>query len=315
MTERPALLLSAAAALLLGVVGTGMALATDSRAILLDGLFNLTYFLIALITIRVAVLAARPDTPEFPFGHAYFESLVNAGKGLLILGISMLALIDAAVTIAVGGRAIDAGLAIGYATFATIVCAATALTLRRSQSNDASPLVEADVANWLLNTIVSGAVLAAFCLVPLMHALDRTAWAAYVDPILVALVVILFIGVPIRIARRAVLELLNRSPPEDIAAPIRAAVHNALQELPVRQLHLRMVRPGRTLYLVVHAVLPEDFRVETLGTLDAWRERIDLAVRDVYPRAVVDAMFTASERWAAPAVAGTQRNTAVAEVP
>lgn len=304
MTERPALLLSASAALLLGVAGTGMALVADSRAILLDGLFNLTYFLIALITIRVAVLAARPDTPEFPFGHAYFESLVNAGKGLLILGISMLALIDAAVTIAAGGRTIAAGLAIGYATFATIVCAATALALRRSHASDASPLVEADVANWVLNTVVSGAVLAAFCLVPLMHALDRTTWVAYVDPILVALVVILFIGVPIRIARRAVLELLNRSPPEDIAAPVRAAVRDALRELPVRQLHLRMVRPGRTLYLVVHAVLPEDFRVETLGTLDSWRERIDLAVRDVYPRAVVDAMFTASERWAAPGVAG-----------
>jgi predicted Co/Zn/Cd cation transporter (cation efflux family) len=300
MTERHALLLSTAAALMLGAVGVIFALATDSRAIMLDGLFNLTYFVIALMTIRVAALAARPDTPEFPFGHAYFESLVNAGKGLLILGISVLALIDAAVTIAAGGRDIVAGLAIGYAAFATVACALTAVALKYAHRRQPGPLVEADVANWVLNTIVSGTVLAAFCLVPLLHALNRAAWAAYVDPILVALVVTLFIGVPIRIARRAILELLNRAPPEDIAGPVRDAVRQALADLPVQNLYLRMVRPGRTLYLVVHAVMPDDFRVGRLATLDALRERVDAAVRKVHPRAVVDAMFTASERWAAP---------------
>jgi predicted Co/Zn/Cd cation transporter (cation efflux family) len=70
--------------------------------------------------------------------------------------------------------------------------------------------------------------------------------AAYVDPILVALVVTLFIGVPIRIARRAILELLNRAPPEDVAGPVRDAVHQVLAGLPVQRLYLRMVRPGRT---------------------------------------------------------------------
>ena len=88
MTERAALRLSAAAALLIGVLGLAAALATGSGAILLDGLFNLTFFATALLTLRVATLVARPDDEPYPFGYIFFEPLITTVKGLLILGVS-----------------------------------------------------------------------------------------------------------------------------------------------------------------------------------------------------------------------------------
>ncbi|MCC5858113.1 MAG: cation diffusion facilitator family transporter [Ectothiorhodospiraceae bacterium] len=298
--ERRALLLSAIMSLIVGSAGISFALLTESRAILLDGLFNLTYFIVALATVRVARLSMRPDTEEFPFGYAYFESLINAGKGLLILGVSAVALVDSVIALATGGREILAGLAIAYAFFATIACTATALRLRRAYREHPTPLIQADVENWLINSLVSGSVLLAFCLIPLARLVGWDAITPYVDPLLVTLVVVICLGMPVRLAWRAVMELLDRAPPAQVTQPVREAIDRSLASLPLKRVYVRMVRPGRTLFVTVHLVLPADFPVQTLTTLDTIRARLDSAVRQVHPRVVTDVLFTAEERWAAP---------------
>jgi len=88
-TESSTLAFSAFMALLIGCAGIVATLASNSQAILLDGLFNLIYFSVALVTIKVSKLASRPDSESYPFGYSYFESLVNLCKGLLILGVSI----------------------------------------------------------------------------------------------------------------------------------------------------------------------------------------------------------------------------------
>ena len=91
------------------MVGVAAALATGSGAILLDGLFNLCFAIAGGLTLRVASLLARPDDAEYPFGYLFFEPLINTAKGLLILGVSVFALVDAAVALATGGRAVEFG--------------------------------------------------------------------------------------------------------------------------------------------------------------------------------------------------------------
>ena len=127
-------------------------MATGSGAILLDGLFNLCFFGTALFTLRVAALLARPDDERYPFGYLFFEPLINTVKGLLILGVSLFALVDAAIALATGGR--DGRRSARrslYAAFATVACLAVVLALRRTRQRGASPLVAADVDNWTVN--------------------------------------------------------------------------------------------------------------------------------------------------------------------
>jgi len=299
-TERTALILSAAMSLMMGTLGMTFAWLTNSQAILLDGLFNLIYVIIALVTIRVASLAAMPDTEKYPYGYAYFESLVNAGKGLLILGVSLLALGDSLLALFSGGREVAAGLAIAYALAATLICSLTALTLRQAYRHAPGPLLRADVENWIINSLISSAVLAAFCLIPLMQYMEWHQSARYVDPILVTAVVVFCLGVPVRMASVSIKELLNRAPPRFIREPVRAAVAESLSGLPVKDHYIRMVRPGRTLYVAVYVVLPEDFPVDGLASLDAIRQTVDDRIRQVSTRLVLDVLFTADPRWASP---------------
>ena len=267
-SERGALILSVVMSLVVGAAAVTAASLTQSKAILLDGLFNLIYFLVALVTVRISVLAAQPDDRKFPFGYGYFESLVNAGKGLLILGVALFALVDAVLALLAGGREIVAGPAIGYAVFATLACSLTAWALHRSRRHVDSPLMRADFENWLVNALISSGVLLTFCMIPVARFFDRDDIVPYVDSVLVIAVVLFCLSVPIRMAKG--------------------------------QCQVRMVRPGRQLYVMIHVVLPADFPLTGLPQLDTLRERLTSAVSAVYPHQVTDTLFTADAKWAEP---------------
>lgn len=298
-TESSTLVFSAIMALLIGSVGIMATLASNSQAILLDGLFNLIYFSVALVTIKVSKLASRPDSESYPFGYSYFESLVNLCKGLLILGVSIFALVDAIAALLTGGRAISAGLAVAYALFATCACSLTAWVMHRSQQHVQSPLIGADKLNWIVNSVISAAVLAAFCLVLLFEYLGWYTVLPYVDSVLVIAVVLLCLGVPVRMASQALRELLNKTPEEAIAAPVRQAVARGLADIDTQEVRVRMVRPGRLLYVIVHVALPQQPSI-SIETQDQLRARIDEEVRRYYSPVVCDVVFTADTRWAAP---------------
>ncbi|WP_252106501.1 MULTISPECIES: cation diffusion facilitator family transporter [unclassified Halomonas] len=299
-TEASTLGFSALMALLIGVVGIAATLATNSQAILLDGLFNLIYFVVALVTIKVSRLASQPDSDAYPFGYSYFESLVNLCKGLLIFGVSIFALVDAIAALLTGGREIAAGIAVLYAIFATLVCSLTAWVMHKSERHVASPLVAADKLNWVVNSIISAAVLSAFCLVVLFQYLEFERVLPYIDSILVIAVVLLCLGVPVRMAGQALGELVNKAPTEDIAAPVRAAVAQGLEGVEALEVRVRIVRPGRLLYVMVHVVLPKQDDSMSLTTQDELRDRVDEQVRRHYSPSVCDVVFTVDTRWAAP---------------
>jgi predicted Co/Zn/Cd cation transporter (cation efflux family) len=299
-TETWSLVLSTVAALALGVVALMVALATGSGAILLDGAFNLCFFVTALVTLRVARLLARPDDQHYPFGYLHFEPLINLVKGLLILGVGLIALIDAAISLYRGGNEVSAGLALTYAAFATVVCGFVFLALRRARRQTASPLVQGDIENWLVNLAISGGMFAAFCLALILQRAEMAAAARLVDPILVGLVVLLTLGVPIRMAGRGLLALLQRAPAKEVVAEIEEQVRGALADLPMRALYVRVVQPGRTTYAMVHALLGEAEAGLDVRQADALRRGVVAAVAARHAPVIIDVIFTANEELAAP---------------
>jgi len=298
--ETRALVLSTAAALVLGVVALIVALATGSGAILLDGAFNLCFFVTALVTLRVARLLERPDDQRYPFGYLHFEPLINMVKGLLILGVGLIALIDAAFSLYRGGTEVSAGLALAYAVFASVFCGGVFLALRLPQRQAPSPLVQGDIANWAVNFAISVGISAAFCVALILQRADMAAAARLVDPILVSLVVLLTLPVPIRLAGRGLMALLQRAPAEEVVAEIEGQVRGALAGLPMRALYIRVVQPGRTTYAMVHVLLDEaEARLDIKGA-DTLRREVVAAVAARHKPVIIDIVFTAIEQFAAP---------------
>ena len=300
MTEQKALVLSALAALVIGAVALVVALLTGSGAILLDCAFNLCFFVTALITLRVARLLQRPDDRSYPFGYLHFEPLINLVKGLLIIGVGIIALIDAAISLYRGGTPVAAGLALAYAAGAVLLCGAVLGMLRKANRSAPSPLVQGDVENWTVNLAISVGMFAAFCLALLFEFLGRSAAALLVDPILVGLVVILTFGVPVRMALRALFALLKRAPDKAVVDSIEQAARSALSDVAMRELYVRVVQPGRTVYAMVHVLLDEAGRGMDVREADRRRRAIVTAVAGGHGAAIVDVVFTGIEEFAAP---------------
>lgn len=294
--EKRALTASALGSLIIGCVGVTFALFAHSRAIALDGIFNIVYFVTGLVTLKVAKLVLRGDDEEFPAGYSFFEPLVNGLKGVIVLGVSLMAFFEAIGSVLDGGRVIDIGPAMGYGVFAVIACLSLAVVMNRGAKSTKSPLVEADAKNWIVNGAISTAVLAAFVLAFFLQDSSLRSIVPYVDPCLVILVVAISISVPVRMSWAALLELLNRTPSPQILAEMRGVLREGLAHLPVRHLYVRVIQPGRTRSVMAHVVLPEDHPV-TLAQLDATRRSIQESLEARHRPLISDVVFTANPEW------------------
>ncbi len=245
-TERRVLLVSAGGNLIIGVVGVLVAVFSKSQAIMLDGLFNLSYFAAGLFALKVAALVRQGDDQRFPLGYSFFEPLINGMKGVLVLGISIVALAGALQALFAGGRTIAAGMAVAYGVFA-------------------------DAQNWLVNGAISSAVLLAFTAILIIRDTELAFLVPYIDPSLVLIVVTISISIPVRIAWQALMELLNRAPSQPVVQEVEDIVKQCTAMLPVQQLFVRMIQPGRSRMILVHVVLPADYPVDGLPKVDAIR--------------------------------------------
>jgi predicted Co/Zn/Cd cation transporter (cation efflux family) len=244
-------------------------------------------------------MSTRPDDDRFPFGYGYFEAFINAFKGLFILGVSLFALFDSLVTIFQGGREVIAGPAVIYSALASLICVVVFFLLR-SQQEDPSPLVEADIQNWAVNSAISITVMLAFCLAWILEGTDWTHLLRYVDPVLVSIVVCISMGIPARMAWSAGMGLLNRAPSQKVRQPVEAAIRSVLANLAAREIYVRMAQPGRVPYILVHVLLPKDREPLTINQMDSYRFRILEAVTRIRQPIVIDVVFTVTEKFASP---------------
>ena len=221
-------------------------------------------------------------------------------KGMLMLGVSMMALMGAVQTLLMGGRAIDAGIAIAYGVFACVVCGTTAYITRRGAKITGSPMVQADADNWFVNMGYSCCVLVAFVGIFVLRALKLDTLTLFVDPTVVLTVVVVSLAVPVRMSWRALMELLNRAPDRSIVNQVTDIVDANLTELPVQERFVRVVQPGRQRIILVHAVLSCDYRPDGLDTFDMIRSRMYDALSKAHDATIADILFTADRRWAAP---------------
>ncbi len=300
MNEQKGLRFSTAGNLVIGLVGVMVAFVSHSQAIMLDGVFNLIYFVTGLFTLKVARLVIRGDDERFPVGYGFFEPLINGIKGLMVLGISVMALIGAVEALIGGGRSVALGYATAYGFFAAVACWSLALITHRAAQKSGSPLLRADAENWLVNGAISSAVLLAFIGVFLIRNTRFSYLTPYIDPLLVLTVVLISISVPIRMAWKALMELLNRAPSAEVVKSVEESVSASLGDLPVVESFVRVLQPGRTRLVSVHVVVPEQYPISSIGELDEIRARILRALQKLHESTYVDVLFTADRRWGAP---------------
>jgi predicted Co/Zn/Cd cation transporter (cation efflux family) len=146
--------------------------------------------------------------------------------------------------------------------------------------------------------MISSAVGLVFGVVFLLRASRWQHFVPYVDPVLVVVMVAATLGVPWRMVRQGIGELLIVAPDETLQQEVRKRIRGIIDDQGFEHAYLRTVKIGRWFSVVIHMVVPASFRLERVAELDAIRRRAAQALEGIQPNLVVDIIFCEDVRWA-----------------
>lgn len=207
--ENMALIVSAVAAGGFALAGISWGLWLDSLVILFDGAYSLVSLALSLLSICAAGVIRRPSCEKSPVGREAIAPLVIAFKGLVIALVCLLSLASAIAALIEGGRVVNAGMALVFAAISVIACLAVWLYLTWVERDGSSGLIVAEHRQWLMDTVLSAAVLAGFGVAWCLEQSGWSALAVYAEPIMMVLISGYFIVVPVRMITGSMRELAD----------------------------------------------------------------------------------------------------------
>ncbi|UTV30098.1 cation diffusion facilitator family transporter [Photobacterium atrarenae] len=294
--ERLALKMSLAGTVLLASLGIGYGLYVGSSAILLDGMFSFLSMGMTGLSLYTAYLVSRPDDRQFQFGYAHIEPLINVVNGLLILVTCLFAFISGVQTIVNGGHDIVLEHALVYAVLSTVCCFTIYAVEIRIAHKEASELVRVDSQEWLVDGILSAAILVGFLLVMLFDHLGYSRWNAYVDPILVSTLAIAASVLPIKVLKRNLREVLLVAPQDTTQQRVDRVIERLSRQFHFDGYTHHFAKSGRQYDLEVNILVKND-AYWTTKRQDYIRQLLWEELSDDLGDTWLSVTFTGQERW------------------
>lgn len=295
-TEQQALKVSLAAILVFSALGIGFGLVSGSSAIIFDGVFSLMDAVMSIVSIVVAGLIARSTSVglsrRFSMGYWHFEPIVLAINALLMMAVASYALVQAVLAIMNGGRDIEFGPAVAYATIVLVLTLVIGFAEYRANKKINSALVAMDIKGWLMAGGVTGALLVAFLIGMLIDG-TRIEWLMpYVDPAVLVLVALVLIPVPVGTLRKALAEIAMVTPRAliDEAQNVADAI---VEQEGFNEAIVYAAQVGRGRRIEVNFLVPDgDEAIRPLPEWDAIRQRVTNALANGDPNHWITVVFT-----------------------
>jgi cation diffusion facilitator family transporter len=257
--ERRALHVSIGVAATQGAVGVVWGILARSQMILLDGVYAVVGIVLSWLLLRASSLAAQGPSRKFPYGREAATPMAIGVQGFVLMSMLVYAAVEAVYTIRDGGSVVTAGWALVYAVGTALVSVVTWLWLQSQAAG--SDLLRAETAAWRVGALRGIGMTIGFAV---LMVLDGSKWAdaaPYVDPVMVLIVCVAFIGTPIRMVRTTVVELLEGAPPDDLVDRVDATVAEVATRYEIDHPAVRVTKLGSKLYVDVEAQVRPDVTV------------------------------------------------------
>ncbi|EKO3450576.1 cation diffusion facilitator family transporter [Vibrio fluvialis] len=228
--ENRVLTLSALFASMFAGGGLIVGLLVGSLVIMFDGVYSLVSLLLTLLSLVAARYIRKPSDAQFPFGRAVFEPAVIAVKGAVILLIVSYSLYSAIGSMFTGGRPVDASVATAFGAINVVGCGLAWWYMKSLGKRHASGLIDAEVKQWQMDTMLSVAVTAGFVIAWLATLTPMAKYAVYADPMMMLAMSFYFIKVPFEMLRSAMREIFLMAPSKEICQTVDQSVVAAGKE-------------------------------------------------------------------------------------
>jgi ferrous-iron efflux pump FieF len=239
---------------------------------LLDSLLDAAASLVNLIAIHQAL---TPADREHRFGHGKAEPLASLGQSAFITGSAVLLLIQGLQHLLTPAPVTNSGLGIAVMVFAIVVTFALVRYQQHIVKRTGSLVVSSDELHYRSDLILNIAVIVALVVEKML------AWP-YVDPLFGIAIGLWIIFGAWRVARQAIVQLMDQELPDDARARIRQI---ALAHPQVRSVHdLRTRAAGPDAFVQIHLEMDGDL---TLKEAHHVSDAVEADILAAFPQAEV----------------------------
>lgn len=211
--ERNLLKFSTFACFCFAALGIGLGLWAGSMVIVFDGAYSLVGLALSLMALAASTYIRKPSgkngKPVSAQKAAVIESLVVLIKGLVVAVVCVVSLTSAIDALFEGGREVNAGFALVFGVVNVAGCLATYFAVSKHSGKRPSAILKAESSQWLMDTVISAAVLVGFLVATVLMMTDFSEYAVYADPVMVILASVYFATVPVKMISESVSKLVK----------------------------------------------------------------------------------------------------------
>ncbi|NKN32939.1 cation transporter [Marichromatium bheemlicum] len=212
--ERQILIFSMLSTLAFAIMGVIWGLWINSMVVIFDGLYSLIGLFMTLVSLLALYAIHRQSRLLNTQAAARIEHRVILFKGAVIILLCTLSLVLAVRAILDGGRDTDGDLAILFGLINVVGCTLSWWYITKHRKQLGSGLINAEEKQWLMDTVISGAVMCGFIIAKLTELTPMAHLARYADPVMVLIASIWFFGIPLKMVSHSLRQLaeLERVP-------------------------------------------------------------------------------------------------------
>jgi predicted Co/Zn/Cd cation transporter (cation efflux family) len=298
-TSIGATILVAASGICFGIVSGSASIAFDGAYSLLDAMMSVLALIVARLIMGYATDTIAPSRlrDRFSVGFWHLEPIVLGANGLLLMGVSAYALINAVGSLLAGGNPLLFDYAIVYAGVTLVACVAMAGFAKRANRAIRSEFIALDATAWMMSAGITAALLVAFIGGQLAEG-TRFAWITpYIDPAVLAVVCLVLIPLPLPVVRRALEDILLMTP-AGLRADVDAVAADAVRRHGFDSYRAYVARVGRSTQIDLYFVVRSGMPARTMEAWDRLRSEISDRIGEDSPNRWLTIVFTADEGWA-----------------
>ncbi|MCI1858285.1 MAG: cation transporter [Sporolactobacillus sp.] len=282
--------------LLVAVGGTVVGIISNSRAIVLDGIFSFIAVIIKMMMLGTSHLIQNEISKRFQFGYWHFEPLVLIAEGSFTLIILGYACFSGIFSLLHNGNKMNFDIAVFYALFFTIADYLYYFYVRRINKVIQSNLVRYDNISWSIDARSAMSLLVSFAMAWGLSKTQWQDWSVYVDPLILIIMSIQMLPATLKILIPSVKQILMVAP-QSLHDHIQKVMDEFMERYSFKDYVSSVQVYGKTQIIEINILVDRNRPIGTIADIDQIRDEIDAALGSRHSPKWLTITFTSNEKW------------------
>ena len=256
--EKKAICFSLIAGIILLIIGIMMSIKTNSKAMLMDALYDSIDIIIVILTLFLIKLYHTPISEKKPFGFSQLESFFLLIKTFMILALNISIIINAIISIINGGKEIDVTVVSIFQFILFIGNLMIWLIIRNINKKINSPTIKAEVVAWKFDMIYSFGMAFPFFIIQTLKETNFKSIIPYFDQVIVIISSIIMLPELFKVLKENISSVLLFSPNKDLTDEIKKIIDKNLLNTNMEILHYDIIKTGRKTWISVYFKSPDN---------------------------------------------------------